>query len=540
MNRRCFLGYSALLAGSASFRCAPAETPKETAESAGDEPFELLEATVDDLQKGMESGRWTARSTTEAYLARIEALDRRGPELRSLIEINPDALAIADELDRERRSKGRRGPLHGIPVAIKDNIDTHDRMTTTAGSLALESSIPPQDSFIAEKLREAGAIILAKANMSEWAYWRGLRATSGWSARGGQCRNPYALDRNPCGSSSGSGVAASANLAALTIGTETGGSIMCPSSINGIVGIKPTVGLWSRSGIIPISHSQDTAGPMTRTVRDAAILLGPLTGVDPRDPRTAASEGRSYKDYTRFLDPNGLKGARLGVTRNFPGFDDRVLALFNRALEDMKARGAVLVDPANLPHTDTGSVFEELPTLVLDFEFKAGINAYLEGLGPEVKMKSLEDLIAFNEANRDREMPFFGHERFLSSQARGPLTDPEYVKAVATIQSLTREEGIDALVRQHQLDAIVAPTSGPAWLTDHVLGDRLDGGFSAGPAAIAGYPDITVPMGFVSGLPVGISFFGLAWSEPKLLAIAYAYEQATKHRKVPEFLPTVA
>jgi amidase len=541
MNRRRFLGYSALggatlASGSVGFGCAPPEPPPEEPEA--EEPFELLEAEVDGLQKGMQSGRWTARSITEAYLARIDALDRSGPELRSIIEINPEALAIEDELDAERRASGPRGPLHGIPVAIKDNLDTHDRMTTTAGSLALEGSIPKKDSFLAARLREAGAILLAKANMSEWAYWRGLKASSGWSARGGQCRNPYALDRNPCGSSSGSGVAASANLAALTIGTETGGSIMCPSSINGIVGIKPTVGLWSRSGIIPISHSQDTAGPMTRTVRDAAVLLGPLTGVDPGDRATTASEGRAHVDYTTFLDAKALDGARLGIARNFPGFNPDVLALFERALEDMRKAGAVLVDPANLPNMEQGDVFQELPTLVLDYEFKAGINGYLESLGPESRMKSLEDLIQFNEENRDREMPFFGQERFLTSLSRGPLTDPKYVQAVTTIQRKTREEGIDALVGRHQLDAIVAPTTGPAWLTDHVLGDRLDGGFSAGPAAIAGYPDITVPMGFLSGLPVGISFFGPAWSEPKLLAIAYAYEQATKHRKPPEFLPT--
>ena len=540
MNRRRFLGYSALLAGSAPYACAPGEAPGPSpAPATKDQPFELLEATVADLQQGMESGRWTARSITEAYLARIDALDRSGPELRSIIETNPEALSIADALDAERRAGNVRGPLHGIPVAIKDNIDTHDKMTTTAGSLALEGSIPPQDSFLAAKLREAGAIILAKANMSEWAYWRGLKASSGWSARGGQCRNPYALDRNPCGSSSGSGVAASANLAALTIGTETGGSIMCPSSINGIVGIKPTVGLWSRSGIIPISHSQDTAGPMTRTVRDAAILLGPLTGVDPRDPATARSDGKSHTDYTQFLDENALSGKRIGVARNFSGFNSDVIALFEKALDDMEGKGATLVDPANIPNMDNGDVFAELPSLVLDFEFKAGINKYLESLGPGARMKSLADLIAFNNEHRDRQMPFFGHERFVTSEARGPLTDPEYVEAVTTIQRMTREEGIDALVREHQLDAIVAPTTGPAWLIDHVLGDRFDGGFSAGPAAIAGYPDITVPMGFISGLPVGVSFFGPAWSEPKLLGIAYSYEQATKHRKPPEFRETL-
>lgn len=544
MNRRRFLGYSAL-GGAALLTgpigCGPAEGPDTSAgrSTPGHQDFELHEATVADLQEGMESGRLTARSITESYLERIEALDGQGPELRSMIETNPDALAIADELDAERQGNGPRGPLHGIPIAIKDNIDTHDRMTTTAGSLALEGSIPPQDSFLAKKLREAGAVILAKANMSEWAYWRGLRATSGWSARGGQCRNPYALDRTPCGSSSGSGVAAAANLAALTIGTETGGSIMCPSSINGVVGIKPTVGLWSRAGVIPISHSQDTAGPMTRTLRDAAILLGALTGVDPRDEATARSEGHFHTDYTAFLDADGLRGARIGVARNFAGFHDRVLELFDVAVRDMKARGAEVVDPANLPHVDDGDIFSELPARVLNYEFKAGINAYLASLGPGAPVKSLADLIAFNEANRDREMPFFGQERFVDSLESGDLTDEAYLTALATIQRYTREEGIDALMDEHDLDAIVAPTTGPAWMIDPINGDRFDGGFSASPAAIAGYPDITVPMGFVAGLPVGVSFFGRAWSEPTLLKIAYGYEQATKHRQPPTFPPTL-
>jgi amidase len=544
MNRRRFLGATtvgsaALLSG--PFGCRPAEPPESTPEPqpSGSEPFELHEASVSDLQEGMASGRLTARSITELYLARIEALDRRGPELGSIIETNPEALEIADRLDAERKAGRIRGPLHGIPIALKDNIDTHDRMTTTAGSLALEGSIPSQDSFLAQKLREAGAILLTKANMSEWAYWRGLSATSGWSARGGQCRNPYALDRNPCGSSSGSGVAAAANLAALAVGTETGGSIMCPASINGIVGIKPTVGLWSRSGIIPISHSQDTAGPMTRTVRDAAVLLGGACGVDPRDPATAASEGKFPTDYTTFLDPAGLKGVRLGVARNFPGFDARVLALFGEAIESMKAEGAIIIDPANLPHIDDEGVFAELPTLVLNYEFKANINKYLKSLGPGAPVTSLTEIIAFNEANREREMPFFGQQRLIASEETGSLTDPVYLNAVRTIQRYTRSEGIDALMEKHGLDAIVAPTSGPAWLTDHIVGDRFDGGFSASPAAIAGYPDITVPMGNVSGLPVGISFFGRAWSEPTLLKIAYAYEQATKRRKPPEFLATL-
>ena len=504
--------------------------------AAGVPPFELDEATVADLQAAMESGERTARSITRLYLDRIAALDGQGPELRSVIETNPEALEIADQLDAERAASGPRGPLHGIPVALKDNIDTHDQMTTTAGSLALEGSIPPQDSFIAQRLREAGAIILAKLNMSEWAYFRGERATSGWSARGGQCRMPYALDRNPCGSSSGSGVAASANLSALTIGTETGGSIMCPSSTNGIVGIKPTVGLWSRSGVIPISHSQDTAGPMCRTVRDAAVLLGPVTGVDPRDAATAASEGNQHADYTQFLDAGGLQGARLGIARSFPGFPPEVQALFDDAVDAMREAGAVIVDPANLPNAAWN---DEAPLLVLEYEFKANLNAYLASLGPDAPVKTLAEIIEFNERNADLEMPHFGQQRLIASEARGPLTDQVYLDAVRAIQRGNREDGIDALMDEHNLDAIVAPTRGLAWKTDHILGDALGGGSSAGPAAIAGYPDITVPMGFVSGLPAGVSFFGRRWSEPVLLRIAYAYEQATNHRAAPTFAETL-
>jgi amidase len=544
MNRRRFLGCSVLggaglVAGQAG--CAqpappaPAATPSAV---TGAEPFELHEATIDGLHEAMRTGRLTARRITELYLARIEAVNTRGPELRGIIETNPEALAIADALDAERKAGKVRGPLHGIPIALKDNIDTHDGMTTTAGSLALEGSIPPQDSFVAQRLREAGAVLLAKANMSEWAYWRGMKATSGWSARGGQCRNPYALDRNPCGSSSGSGTSASANLVALTIGTETGGSIMCPASINGVVGIKPTVGLWSRSGIIPISHSQDSAGPMARTVRDAAIALGAGCGVDPRDGSTAASAGKFHADYTTFLDPAGLKGARLGIARSFSGFDARVWKVFDEAVAALKAAGAEIVDPANLPQN--ADVFQQLPTTVLNYEFKANINKYFQSLGPTAPVKSLTELIAFNEAHRDREMPFFGQERLVISEATSSLDAPEYRQAVATIQRATRADGIDALMDRHRLDAIVAPTMGPAWPTDHVLGDRLDGGSSAGPAAIAGYPDISVPMGVVSGLPVGISFFGRAWSEPTLLKIAYAFEQATKARQAPKYLATLA
>ena len=544
MNRRDFLGAATL--GSAGViasqtGCTPSTAPTPATApvaTTDNEPFELHEATIDSLQEGMRSGRLTARRISELYLARIDALNQKGPELRAIIETNPQALEIADQLDAERKAGRIRGPLHGIPIALKDNIDTHDRMTTTAGSLALEGSIPPQDSSVAQKLREAGAILLAKANMSEWAYWRGMKASSGWSARGGQCRNPYALDRNPCGSSSGSGTAAAANLAALTIGTETGGSIMCPSSINGVVGIKPTVGLWSRSGIIPISHSQDSAGPMARTVRDATIALGAVCGVDPRDAATAASAGRFHTDYTTFLDPGGLKGARLGVVRNL-SFDAPVVALLEQAIGDLRAAGAVIVDPANLPNLDTGSVFQELPMVVLNYEFKANINKYFQSLGSGARVKSLAELIAFNEAHRDQEMPFFGQERLVISEATTSLDAPEYRKAVAAIQRATRADGIDALMDRHSLDAIVAPTTGPAWLTDHIRGDRFDGGDSAGTAAIAGYPDISVPMGVVSGLPVGISFFGRAWSEPTLIRIAYAYEQATRRRQPPTFVPTL-
>ena len=540
MDRRTFIGTTA--AGGAGLAmtsaCAPTASDAPASGSGGSQvpPFEFDEVTVDDLRRMMESGEHTARSITEAYIERIEAMDRRGPELRSMIEINPDALDIADELDAERRADGPRGPLHGIPVALKDNLDTHDRMTTTAGSLALEGSIPPRDSFVAERLRAAGAILLAKANMSEWAYFRGERATSGWSARGGQCRNPYALNRNPCGSSSGSGVAASANLCALTVGTETGGSIMCPSSSNGIVGIKPTVGLWSRSGIIPISHSQDTAGPMTRTVRDAAVLLGGAVGVDPRDEATSASDGNFHTDYAQFLDPAGLRGARIGVARSFTGFDPRVVALFEDAILAMRDAGAVIVDPANLPVSNWS---DELPLIVLEYEFKADLNAYLATLGPDAPVRTLEEIIEFNERNAELEMPHFGQERMIASQARGPLTDEVYLNAVRTIQRGNREDGIDALMNEHQLDAIVAPTRDLPWTTDHIKGDRLDGGSSAGPAAIAGYPDISVPMGFVSGLPAGVSFFGRAWSEPTLIRIAYGFEQATLHRRPPAFAPTL-
>jgi amidase len=497
-------------------------------------PFDLEEATLAALQEKMQAGALRSKTLTETYLRRIEELDRRGPALRSVIETNPDALAIAESLDQERKAKGARGPLHGIPVLLKDNIDTADRMTTTAGSLALEGSIAARDAFVAERLRAAGAVILGKANLSEWANFRSTHSTSGWSARGGQCRNPYSLDRNPCGSSSGSGVAVSANLCAVAVGTETDGSIVCPSTTSGIVGIKPTVGLLSRAGIIPISHTQDTPGPMARTVADAAALLGALTGEDPRDPATAASHGRSAADYARFLDRDGLRGARIGVARNLFGFSDRVDRLMEDALAEMKRRGAVLVDPAEVPHTKE---LDDPELEVLLYEFKADLNAYLAGLGPKVAARSLADLIAFNERRKEVEMPFFGQELFLKAQDKGPLTTPAYVEALEKCRRLSRAEGIDAVMDQHTLDALVAPTGGPAWNTDLVNGDHFTGGSSTG-AAVAGYPSITVPAGFVFGLPVGISFFGRAWSEATLVKLAYAFEQATRHRRAPRFLAT--
>jgi amidase len=534
MDRRRFLGRGAL-AGAAAFVPSPAARAHEPVPRAPQAPFAFEEATVADLQERMGRGELTARALTDAYLARIDALDRGASGLRHVIETNPDALEVAGRLDDERRQKGARGPLHGIPVLLKDNVDTADRMTTTAGSLALEGSVPSRDAFLAERLRAAGAVLLGKANMSEWANIRSTRSSSGWSARGGQCRNPYALDRNPCGSSSGSGAAVAANLAALAVGTETDGSIVCPSSANGIVGIKPTLGLVSRAGVIPIAHSQDTAGPMARTVRDAALLLGALAGADPRDPATAASAGHVEPDYTRFCDPAGLRGARIGVGRKFFGRDARVDRVVEAALEVLKAQGAVLVDPVDL---GTGSDYEQTELDVLLYELKADLNAYLAGL-PRARVRTLADVIRFNEEHRDAEMPFFGQELFLQAQEKGGLDTPAYRKALADNQRLSRAEGIDRVLRAHRLDAVVGPTGGPAWLTDLVNGDHFTGVSSSTPPAVAGYPAITVPAGWIFGLPVGVTFFGGAWSEPALIRIAYAFEQATKHRRAPRFLPTV-
>lgn len=505
----------------------------QTAASPGS--FALEEATIAQLQAGLASGEHTAVSLVEAYLSRIEELNLKGPELRAVIEVNPDAHAIADALDRERKEKGPRGPLHGIPILLKDNIGTADRTTTTAGSLALEGSIPARDSFVAERLRAAGAVLLGKANLSEWANFRSERSTSGWSSRGGQCRNPYALDRDPSGSSSGSAAAAAANLCAAAVGSETNGSIVSPSSRCGLVGIKPTVGLLSRSGIIPISHSQDTAGPMARTVADAAVLLGAMTGVDERDEATRASRGKAAEDYTKFLDPDGLRGARIGVFHP-SSLDDNPLveSVMKEALAVMKERGAVIVDPVKI---ETASKLGDIGYEVLLYEFKADLNRYLADLGPGAPVRTLQEAIGFNEKHRDRVMPYFGQEIFLKAQAKGPLTDADYKKALETCRRYSRQEGLDAALAEHKLDAIVASSGGPAWLIDLINGDSGTGG-SSSLAAISGYPNITVPAGWAFGLPMGISFMGPAWSEPKLIRLAYAFEQATKVRKPPRFLPT--
>ena len=558
MNRRSFLGTTLGGVGAGALGAATRPTPA-LAESGGagrdhvpPPPFAFEEATVADLQQAMASGRTSAHALTAAYLARIEAVDRPGngrPGMAAVIEVNPDALAVAAQLDAERRAGRVRGPLHGIPVLLKDNVDTGDRMQTTAGSLALVGRPAPRDAFIAARLRAAGAVLLGKTNLSEWANFRSTRSSSGWSGRGGQTRNPYALDRSPCGSSSGSGVAVAANLAALAVGTETDGSIVCPSGINGIVGIKPTLGLVSRSGIIPIAHSQDTAGPMARTVRDAALLLGVLAsgGADPRDTATDAAQAHTVADYTAGLDAGALRGARIGVLRSSFGFHSDVDRVMTSALQALRDAGAVLVDPVAI--TTTGK-FDGTENEVLQYELKADLNAYLAERMHEVEAsvrnasgdpmpRTLADLIAFNTRHADREMPWFGQELFEQSQARGSLSDAAYVKALADNRRLAGAEGIDATIAANKLDAIVAPTNGPAWTIDLVTGDHFGGGYSS-PSAVAGYPHVTVPAGFVHGLPVGLSFFAGAWREAQLIRLAYAFEQATHARRAPTFRPVAA
>lgn len=533
MRRRAFLRYGALGSSVLSLPLMSfgKSGKKNLTATSNASDFELEEATVAVLQEGMQSGKYTARGIAEMYLRRIDAIDRKGPAINAVTEVNPDALAIADARDRERKDGKIRGPLHGIPVMIKDNIDTADSMQTTAGSLALVGSKVKQDSFVVQKLREAGAVMLGKTNLSEWANFRSTRSSSGWSARGGQVRNPYALDRNPCGSSSGSGVAVSANLCAIAIGTETNGSIVCPSSANGVVGIKPTVGLISRSGIIPIAHSQDTAGPMARTVTDAAILLGALTGKDPRDPATLQSRGEVYQDYTQFLDRQGLKGARIGVGRNFFGFHEEVDQLMEDAIRLMKVEGAAMIDLKEVMPTEG---LGDAGFQVLLYEFKAGLNQYLANRA-DTPVRSLKDVIEFNKAHREEEMPYFRQEIMVMAEEKGGLDSTEYQQALEKLHRASRAEGIDKVMRENQLDAIIGPTGGPAWPTDLITGDHFLGG-SSSPAAQAGYPNITVPAGFVHGLPVGISFFAGAYQEPVVIRLAYAYEQASQHRKAPQFL----
>jgi len=523
MNRRDFvrLGLAAgAVAGAAHSQGALAGVPA----AAG-----ILEAGVLEQQAQMKAGKLSSHTLVSQYLARIAAIDKAGPRLNSVIELNPEALDIAARMDRERAANKVRGPLHGIPVLLKDNIATADRMSTSAGSLALAGVRATRDSHVAAQLRAAGAVILGKTNLSEWANMRSTHSTSGWSARGGLTRNPYALDRNCSGSSSGSGAAMAASLATLAVGTETDGSIVSPASVCGLVGIKPTLGLVSRSGIIPIAHSQDTAGPMARSVTDAALMLAAMAGVDARDPVTRDGAGRST-DYAKALVKDGLKGMRLGVARNFFGSNDGLDAVIEKALLVLKAQGATLVD-VKLPNTDK---YGDSELAVLLYEFKPDLAAYLAEYAPDAQIRNMADLIAFNQQHRAREMPHFAQEHLLGSQAKAGLETQEYQLALANNHRYARAEGIDQVMREHRLDALVAPTGGPAWLTDYINGDHYGGSFST-PAAVAGYPHVTVPAGYVHGLPVGLSFVGGAYSEAALIGMAYAFEQASMHRRAPRF-----
>jgi len=533
MRASSFLSIAAVVAAlGMACTSTPSESPNGSGPSATE--FELNEMPVAQLQEGMASGRYTSRRLVELYLQRIAQIDAAGPRLRSVIETNPDALSIADALDAERKARGPRGPLHGVPVLIKDNIDTGDRMLTTAGSLALVGAPAPRDAFVVERLRAAGVVLLGKTNLSEWANIRSTKSTSGWSARGGQVKNPYVLDRNPCGSSSGTGAAIAANLAAAGVGTETDGSIVCPSSVSALVGIKPTVGLVSRSGIIPIAHSQDTAGPMARTVTDAALLLNAMAGADQRDAATAAAPP-AREDYTTALKADALQGARIGVARaQFFGYSAPADRLIEAAIAQMKAQGATIVDPADIA---TAARLDACEIEVLLYELKADLNAYLATRGAAAA-GTLRDLIAFNERERSREMPYFGQELFVRAEAKGPLTSPEYLAAARLCRRLAGEQGIDAVMTMHRLDALVAPTLGPAWPTDLLNGDHILGASST-PTAVAGYPSITVPAGWAGELPVGMLFMGRAWSESRLIGLAFAFEQGTRHRRPPRFLPTI-
>lgn len=535
MNRRSFLQWSTRATAGSTLAVWVTSAAVHSEESVS-EPLQLRleEATIADLQGLMASGRLTARQLVQMYLDRIDALDQKGPTLRSILEINPNALMIAEALDNERRTKGSRGLLHGMPILLKDNIDTVDMMTT-AGSLALVGPRPPQDATVTTRLREAGVVILGKANMTEWANFRSTRASSGWSGVGRQGLNPYVLDRSPCGSSSGSAQAVSADLVTAALGTETNGSIVCPSSVCGVVGIKPTVGLTSRAGVIPISHTQDTVGPICRTVADAAAVLAALTGVDPRDPATSDSDGHFFTDYTQFLAPHGMKGARIGIVRQYFGINEHADRIVLPLINVMSEMGAVIVDPANFTNF---AAFPGAQRTVFEYEFKADLNQYLASRS-DLSVHMLEDLIAFNNAHAAEEMPYFQQELFMASQARGPLTDQEYLDALARDLRISQKEGIDDVMDRLELDALFAPSRNPAWAIDVVNGDRGLLGSST-PAALAGYPLITVPAGYAFGeLPVGVTFMGRRWSEPTLIRIAFAFEQATKARRPPKFLPTL-
>ncbi|HEU5198626.1 MAG TPA: amidase [Ktedonobacterales bacterium] len=538
ISRRKLFQMGAAAAATASLAGLPAPALAAPQHFLDPGPGDLVEVTIAELQSWMASGKTTARELVNLYQQRIDAIDRHGPKVNSVLELNPDAEAIAAALDEERRKKGPRGPLHGIPMLLKDNIDTHDKMHTAAGSLALLGSTPPLDATVAKRLRDAGVVLLGKLNLSEWANFRSTNASSGWSGRGGQCLNPYALDRTPCGSSSGSGASVAANLCAAALGTETDGSILCPSGTNMVVAIKPTLGLTSRAGVIPIAHSQDTVGPFGRTVADAAAVLGAMVGVDPRDPDTSASAGKFFTDYTQFLDPQGLKGARIGVIRQvFAGFQDKVDVIYNQAIDAMKKAGATIVDPADLPDVQTiASSPDELTVLL--FEFKQDLNKYLAARG-DPTIHTLQDLIDFNNAHANEEMPFFGQELFLLAQAvdlNDPATIAAYQAALDNDHHLGRDQGIDAALQQFGLDALVAPTNAVPWKIDLLDGDHDLGGSST-PTSLAGYPAINVPAGFSFGLPVGITFMGTAWSEPTLIKLASGFEAATKARKPPKFIP---
>jgi len=526
MDRREFLVAAAATATAGAEQTTP--TPASSTSAAHASPDAVEELSLSDITAAFTDGRMTSQQLTQSYLARIDKLDRRGPTLRSVIEINPRALEIASALDAERKGRGSRGPLHGVPVLIKDNVETADHMMSTAGSLALAGWYAPRDAPLVERLRAAGAVILGKSNLSEWANFRSTHSLSGWSGRGGQCRNPYATDRTPSGSSSGSAVAVSANLCAIAVGTETDGSIVSPASINGIVGLKPTVGLVSRRGIAPISHSQDTAGPLARSVRDAAVMLGIMAGLDGADAASAAVGDRFQTDYARYVDPKGLDGARVGIARKFFADSAPLNGFLDACIATLKAAGAVIVDPADLPmHGSTAAAEQE----VMLYEFKTDLNAYLRRLPPTFPVRSLSALIRFNEAHKDTEMPLFDQELLRQAQAKGPLTEKAYKDARAACLKATRGNGIDAVLAQHKLDAMVTLTSGPAWLIDTINGDSDTGGCSS-PAAIAGYPHITVPAGLYRGLPIGLSFFGAAYSEPTLIKLGSGFE-AVAHGRTP-------